>query len=101
VKQHEISLQYQAYKDVFGKNNVDMLIEHRWYDYVINFEEGAWPPFGPIYNSFQYELMVLQEYIDEKFEKGLIWHSKSLIGILILFVKKKYGFLWCVFIIMD
>jgi hypothetical protein len=29
VKQHEISLQYQAYKDVFGKNNVDMLIEHR------------------------------------------------------------------------
>jgi hypothetical protein len=29
VKQHEIPLQYQAYKDVFGKKNVDMLIEHQ------------------------------------------------------------------------
>jgi hypothetical protein len=29
VKQHEIPLQYHAYKDVFGKKNVDMLIEHQ------------------------------------------------------------------------
>jgi hypothetical protein len=97
VKQHEILLQYQAYKDVFRKKNVDMLIEHQWFDYVINFEEGAWPPFGPIYNLFQDELMVLREYIDENLEKGLIWHSKSLVSAPILFVKKKDGFfLMCV-----
>ncbi len=71
-----------------------MLIEHRWYYYVINFEKGAWPPFGPIYKLFQDELVVLQEYIDENFEKGFIQHSKSLVGALILFVKKKNGFLW-------
>jgi hypothetical protein len=42
---------------------------------------------------FQDELVVLQEYIDENFEKGFIQHSKSLVGALILFVKKKNGFL--------
>jgi hypothetical protein len=68
------------------------LIEHQWYDYVTNFEDIAWPPLGPIYNLFQDELMVFQEYIDEIFEKGLIWHSKSLVGTPILFVKKKDGF---------
>ncbi len=29
------------------------------------------------------------KYIDENFMKGFIWHSKSPIGVLILFVKKK------------
>jgi hypothetical protein len=49
------------------------------------------PPFGPIYNFSQNELVILHEYIDNFFENGFIQHSKFLVGALILFVKKKDG----------
>jgi hypothetical protein len=39
---------------------------------VIDLEEGAQPPFGPIYNLSKDELLVFQEYIDENLEKGFI-----------------------------
>jgi hypothetical protein len=35
------------------------------------------------------ELATLREYIDENLFKNFIWHSKSLAGVPILFVKKK------------
>jgi hypothetical protein len=42
----------------------------------------------------QDEFWTFCEYINENLEKGFIWHSKSLVGALILFVKKKDGSLW-------
>jgi hypothetical protein len=36
---------------------------------------------------------MLQEYINENLEKGFIQHFKFLVGVPILFVKKKDGFL--------
>ncbi len=39
------------------------------------------------------KLLTLQKYIDENLEKGFIRHSKFLVGVPILFVKKKDGFL--------
>ncbi len=39
--QHEILIQYQDYKDVFEKKNVDTLPKHWQYDCVINLEEGT------------------------------------------------------------
>jgi hypothetical protein len=61
------------------------------YNYTINLEEGAQPPFTPIYNMFQNKLIALHEYINENFKKGFIRHSKSLVGAPILFIKKKDG----------
>jgi hypothetical protein len=51
VKPHpyEILSQYQKFKDVFEKKNVDTLPEHQPYDFTIDLEEGAQPPFRPIY----------------------------------------------------
>jgi hypothetical protein len=82
---------YKDFEDVFHKKNADMLPEHRPYDCPIDLQEGAQPPFGPIYNLSQTELAELRKYIDENLAKNFIRHSKSPAGAPILFVKKKDG----------
>ena len=86
--------QYKEFEDVFQKKSADMLPEHRPYDCAIDLQEGAQPPFGPIYNLSQTELAELRKYIDENLAKNFIRHSKSPAGAPILFVKKKDGSLW-------
>ena len=83
--------QYEDFKDVFEKKNADILPQHRPYDCAIELQEGAEPPFGPIYNLSQNKLAELQKYIDENLSKNFIQHSKSPAGAPILFVKKKDG----------
>lgn len=58
--QLEIPSQYQKYKDVLGKKYVDTLPKQWSYDYTIDFKKGVQPPFGPIYNLSQDELIVFQ-----------------------------------------
>ena len=82
---------YKDYKDVFSKQGADILPTHRKYDCPIDLQEGAQPPFGPIYSLSQPELKALRSYIDENLAKGFIRHSKSPAGVPILFVKKKDG----------
>ncbi len=79
---------------MFEKKNVNTLPKHWPYNYTIDLEEGAQPPFGPIYNLSQDELIVFCEYINENLNNGFIQHSKSLVDAPIFFVKKKYGYLW-------
>jgi len=86
-----IPKQYEEFKDIFEKKNADMLPEHRPYDCAIDLHEGMQPPFGPIYNLSQTELVELRKYIDENLAKNFICHSKSPAGAPILFVKKKDG----------
>ena len=83
--------QYKEFQDVFEKKNADILPEHRPYDCAIDLQESAQPPFGPIYNLSQNELVALKEYLDENLAKNFIRHSKSPAGAPILFVKKKDG----------
>jgi hypothetical protein len=85
--------QYE-YRNVFEKKNVDTLLQHRPYDCGIELQEGAQPPFGPIYSLSQNELAALQDYLDENLGKNFIRHSKSPAGAPILFVKKKDSSLW-------
>jgi hypothetical protein len=68
-----------------------MLPDDRPYDCAIDLQNGAQPPFGPIYNLSKNELDELRKYIDENLRKFFIWHSKSSAGAPILFVKKKDG----------
>ena len=70
-----------------------MLLEHRPFNCAIDLQEGSQPPFGPIYNLSQIELMELRKYIDKNLAKNFICHSKSPTGAPILFVKKKDGLL--------
>jgi hypothetical protein len=80
---------YKDFADVFEKNKANQLPEHRPYDYPIDLEEGQSPPFGPIYGLSELELQALRDYLTKNLAKGFIWHSKSLAGAPILFVKKK------------
>ena len=86
-----IPSKYREFSNVFEKRNVDRLLEHRMYDYPINIQDGACPPFGPIYGLSEPELDALRVYINENLVKGFIWHSKSPVGTPILFIKKKDG----------
>jgi hypothetical protein len=79
---------------MFEKKNINTLPEHCQYDCIIDLEEGWRPPFGAIYNLSQDELTTLCEYINENLENGFIWHSKSIVGASILFVKNTNGSLW-------
>jgi len=47
---------------VFEKINVDTMPKHRLYDYTIDIMEGMQPPFKPIYNLSQDELIMFHEY---------------------------------------
>jgi hypothetical protein len=58
---------------------------------MVDLEEGAQPPFGPIYNLSQDELATFRKYIDENLKKGFIQHSKSTTTTSIMFVKKTDG----------
>jgi hypothetical protein len=86
-----LSTYYKEYQDVFEKKNVDLLPQHRPYDCAIDLQEGTQPPFGPIYNLSQNELVALREYLHENFVKNFIRYFKSPISAPILFVKKKDG----------
>ncbi len=46
------------------------------------------PHLDPIYNLSHDEYLVPQKYIDENLEKGFIRHSRFLVSVPILFVKK-------------
>jgi hypothetical protein len=72
-----------------------------WHSFPIPRIQRVQPPFKPIYNLSQNELVVLHEYIDKNFEKGFIQHSKSLASAPIFFVKRKMIFYKCVSIIVD
>ena len=85
----EIPMQYHDFKDVFEKKNADILPKHRPYDCAVELQDGAQPPFGPIYNLCETEFAVLHEYIDENLFNNFIQHSKSTAGAPILFIKKK------------
>jgi hypothetical protein len=58
------------------------------YDCAINFEEDTQPPFWPIYNLWENELVILQKYSNENFENKFIQHSKYSTSASILFVDK-------------
>jgi hypothetical protein len=87
----ELPAQYNEFKEVFEKKNVDILPKQRHYDCAIELQDEAQPPFGPIYNLSQIKLAELRANIDNNLCNFFIKHSKSLPRAPILFVKKKDG----------
>ena len=79
--------QYHDYADVFSETAAASLPPHRLYDYTIDLEEGATPPYGPIYSMSETELKALREHLDDALGKGFIRPSNSPAGAPILFVK--------------
>jgi hypothetical protein len=90
-KPAEIPREYRDFADVFSELKANNLPEHRTYDHKIELQEGAEPPFGPIYSLSEVELTTLKEYLQDNIEKGFIRTSTSPAGSPVLFVKKKDG----------
>ncbi|XMA14720.1 hypothetical protein WAI453_007511 [Rhynchosporium graminicola] len=84
--------QYQKYQRVFDPVEAEKLPPHRpGLDHEINLRPGKRPPFGPIYNLSQDELVVLRAYLDKMLAQGFIRPSKSEAAAPLMFVNKKDG----------
>jgi hypothetical protein len=60
-------------------------------DYAINVESDTTLPFQPLYNLSPRELKALEEFIQNRLEKGHIRESMSPTGVPVIFVPKKNG----------
>jgi len=83
--------EYHEFADVFSKKEAYKLPPHRHYDHHIPLEEGAVPPYGPIYPLSPEELKVLREYIQKHLGTQWIRHSQSPCSAPVLFTKKPDG----------
>jgi len=83
--------QYHEFADVASEDSSRELAEHSLNDLAINIEEGAAPPYQPLYGLSEAELVVLRKYIADFMARGWITRSKSPAGAPILFAKKKDG----------
>lgn len=82
---------YADFTDICGDESAKTMPEHSEVDHKIELEEGATPPWGPIYPLSHAELEVLRNYLDDMLERGWIRPSTSPAGAPILFVPKKGG----------
>jgi hypothetical protein len=101
---HEIPSQYQEFKDVFEKRNVNTLHKHRPYDCTIHLVEGTQLSFRPIYKLSQVVLVILREYIDggkKKLNKSSFDNPSFQLMPLSSLSKRKMAFCEYVLIIID
>jgi transposase InsO family protein len=87
----QVPEEYHDYADVFSKTKAWKLADHRPYDLQITLEDGAQPPFGPIYSISPLELETLREFLDKNLRAGFVRSSNSPCGAPILFSRKKNG----------
>jgi hypothetical protein len=86
-----VPTEYHDLADVFSNKRANTLPAHQPYDLKIELEDGATPPFSPIYSLSQFELRTLRYFIDEHIANGFIHPTQSPSGALVLFIKKKDG----------
>jgi hypothetical protein len=79
------------YANVFDAHQARILPTHKQTDYVIDIVPGAVLPFRPLYNLSPRELKALEEFIQNRLEKGYIRESMSPIGMPVIFAPKKDG----------
>ncbi|CAG8703039.1 28581_t:CDS:2, partial [Gigaspora margarita] len=94
-----IPVKYHEFKEIFSKKKASKLPENCQYNCAIELLSNKQLLWGPIYKLLLQELAELKTYIEENLEKGFIRHSSSLVGVSILFVKKKNRTLRVVLII--
>ncbi len=84
----------KVYKDlanVFLPSNVTSLPPYQDKDHAIKLDTEKTPPFGPLYNLFEYQLKKFRKYIDKNLANGFIQPFKSSAGANILFTHNPMG----------
>ena len=87
--QSEISVQYSDLQNVFEQAEKTQLSNHRFYDHIIDLEEGKALSFNVLYSMSSTELKILCEYINKNLETELIRHFSSAAASSMMFVSKK------------
>lgn len=84
----QIPKEYHEFIDMFDSKLANLLPPRLQYDHKITLKEGTEPPFGPIYDMTQEELIVHKRYVEDNLEEGWIRVSSSPVGSPVLFVNK-------------
>ena len=82
--------EFVEFQDQFSKELAKGLATHKDCDHAIDIENNE-PPYGPLYNLSNTELVTLRDYLDDALAKGWIRHSVSPAGAPVMFVPKKDG----------
>jgi hypothetical protein len=80
-----------TYADVFSKTAFDSLLERRKWDHAIELEREPSPGFHKVYPMTLMEQMEMDTFLEEALATGRIRQSKSPLGALVFFIKKKDG----------
>ena len=87
--QSEISVQYSDLQNVFEQAEKTQLSNHRFYDHIIDLEEGKALSFNVLYSMSSTELKILCEYINKNLKTELIRHFSSAAVSPMMFISKK------------
>jgi hypothetical protein len=80
-----------SYADVFSKTAFDSLPERRKWDHTIELEREPSPEFRKVYPMTLTEQTEMDTFLEEALATGCIRQSKSPLGALVFFIKKKDG----------
>jgi hypothetical protein len=80
-----------TYANVFSETAFDSLPERRKWDYPIELEHELSPRFRKVYPMTLTEQMEMDTFLEEALATGRIRQSKSPLGALVFFIKKKDG----------
>jgi hypothetical protein len=80
-----------TYADVFSETAFDSLPERRKWDHTIELECEPSPRFRKVYLLTLTEQMEMDAFLEEALATGCIRQSKSPLGALVFFIKKKDG----------
>lgn len=84
---------YHVYRPAFDRREAEKLPPLRGpgIDHTIEIEDGAEPPWGPLYSMSKDELLVLRKTLSDYLDKGFIRVSNSPAAAPVLFAKKPGG----------
>jgi hypothetical protein len=80
-----------TYADVFSETALNSLPECRKWDHTIELEREPSPRFCKVYPMTLTEQTEMDAFLEEALATGCIRQSKSLLGALVFFIKKKDG----------
>jgi hypothetical protein len=86
-----VSSSLHKFEDIFSEGTFDHLPRCRKWDHTIELERKPLPGFRKVYPMSPEEQRELDVFLEEALATGRIRHSKSPIGALVFFIKKKDG----------
>jgi predicted aspartyl protease len=86
-----VPMSLHTYADIFSETAFDSLPERRKWDHAIELEREPSPEFRKVYPMTLTEQIEMDTFLEEALATGCIRQSKSPLGALVFFIKKKDG----------